>query len=77
MVLVASDESTEPVEPSKKPFYAPTFFVTPQHSAIARFCSASLTMRGDWFDVVFRFKSLVQRIGVVGSVTDEARRKFL
>jgi hypothetical protein len=29
VVLVASDESAEPVEPSKKPFYAPPSVVTP------------------------------------------------
>ena len=76
VVLPASDEAAEVVHPGEEPFHLPAPTVAAQHSSILSSASA-LPVRGDQFDVVFIGEFLVERVGVVGFVADEAGGQFV
>ena len=69
-------KAAEVVHPGEEPFHLPAPTVAAQHSSILSSASA-LPVRGDQFDVVFIGEFLVERVGVVGFVADEAGGQFV
>lgn len=76
VVLPSGDEAAEVVHPGEEPFYFPAPTVAAQLASILSMASA-LPVRRDQFDVVFVSELLVERVGVVGFVADEAGGQFV
>lgn len=76
MIFPSGDEATEVVHPGEEPFHFPAPTVAAQLASVLSLASA-LTIGRDQFDVVFVSELLVERVGVVGFVTDEAGGQFV
>ena len=71
LVLSAGDESAEVVHPGEQPFHFPSPAVAPQLTSILSLLSATAPVGRDHFDVVLGGKLLVERVRVIGLVTDK------
>ena len=75
VVFPAADQSAEVVEPGKEPLDFPAAAVTAQFAAIlSAFAAANVFMGRDESNVVFSPQAVVQRVAVVGTVTDHSFR---
>ena len=76
VVFPSGDQAAEVVHPGKEPLYFPASAVTTQLASILTFASASPIGRDQLDSVPFRELG-IERIRVVGFVTDEASREFV
>ena len=71
VVFPSGDESAEVVHPGEEPFHFPSPAIASQFASILSFLSAASPVGGDHFDVVLGGELLIERVRVVGFVTDE------
>ena len=76
VVLPSGNEAAEVVHPGEEPFHLPAPAIAAQLPSVLAFASA-LPVRRDQFDVVFCCEFVVQHVGIVGFVADEAGRHFV
>src|SRR5262250_2637480 len=75
MIFPATNQSAKVVEPSEEPLDPPATAVTAQFATILSALAAANVLVGrDEANVVFSPQALVERIAVVGTVTDHAFR---
>ena len=78
MIFVASDQSTEVLEPGEQSFDSPAMPVSPQLSAILGLGLLAVRfMRRNQLDPAFPRQSFVQLIAVVGFVADQLFRRLI
>jgi hypothetical protein len=70
-VFPSGNESAEVLHPCEEPFHFPSPAISPELASILSLFSATASVRGNHFDVVFGSELLVERVRVVGFVTDE------
>ncbi len=70
VVLPSGDEATEVVHPGEEPFHFPASAIASELPSILSLTPA-LAVGSDQVDVVFLCERLVERVGVVGFVSDE------
>ena len=71
VVFPSGDESAEVLHPCEEPFHFPSSSISPQLASILSLLSPTAPVWGDQLDVVFGGELLVERVRVVGFVTDE------
>lgn len=71
VVFPSGNESSEVLHPGEEPFHLPSPSISPQLTSILSLLSATAPIGCDHFDVVLGGKLLVERVRVVGFVTDE------
>lgn len=77
MIFVAHNNSPKVLQPRKQAFNLPTAFVTPELSAILRFGSLAIDfVRRNQLNIEF-FQLFIQRIAVIGFITDYSFRSFV
>jgi|SRR5215467_2583628 len=75
MIFPTADESAEVVEPGEEPLDSPAAAVTAQFAAILSVLAATDVLVGrDESNAVFLPQALVERIAVIGAVTDHSFR---
>lgn len=78
MALIANNQASIVVQPCKQPFNLPTPLVTAKHSPILRRLLFPVGLvRCNQFYISLRPQSLIQRIAVVGFITDEKLRPLI
>ena len=75
MIFPAANQSAEVVEPGKEPLDFPAAAVPAQFAAVLSvFAAANVLVRRDQSNAVFSPQTLVERVAVVGTVTDHSLR---
>ena len=77
VVFPSCNESSEVVQPGKEPLYFPPFTIAAQLAAILGFVCSSASVRRDQLDAVFGGEFFIQRVRVVGFVSDEPGRELI
>lgn len=77
VVFPSGDEAAEVMHPGKESLHFPAFSITAQFAAILSSAFASAPVRGNQFDTVFIPEVRVERVRVVGLVSDEPGREFV
>lgn len=73
MMFPARDQSAEVVKPGKEALNLPAAAVAPQFATILRgFSRAVAVVRGNQMNAVFFSQAPIERVAVIGSVTDHA-----
>jgi hypothetical protein len=75
-VLVSSDESPRPKEPSEEPLDLPAVPVASQWTAVLCLLPTARVVRRDHLDA-HGGQLCIERVAVVGTVADESLRQFL
>jgi hypothetical protein len=71
MIFPSGDESAEVMHPCEEPLHFPSPAISPQLASILSLSPATSTVGGNHLDVVFGGEPLVERVRVVGFVSDE------
>ena len=77
MVFIANNEFSEILQPGKEPFDFPSSAVSPQHSAVLGGCFSPILFMGSDKLNTFLCQRLIQRITVVGPVSDQPDRPLI
>ena len=76
MVLIAGDQSAEPLQPSEQTLHPPATLVAAQLSPVVGLASI-LAVGRNHLDVVIAPQLLVEPVRVVSLVADQPRREFV
>ena len=76
VVFPPGDESSEVVHPGKEPLDLPSFLVAAELAPVLGLAAVA-AVRGDHLDAIFLLKPLVELVGVVGLVADQAFGKLV
>jgi hypothetical protein len=77
VVFPSSDESTEVVHPGKEPLDFPPFAITTELAAVLGLAFTPAPIGRDQLDAVLGGESLIEGIGIVGLVSDQALGKLV
>lgn len=77
VVFPSGDEFSEVVQPCEEAFDFPTFSVSAQASTVLRVAFATPPIGCDQFDAIVFFERAVERVRVVGFVSDEPCRELI
>ena len=76
-VFPSGDESSEVVEPCEEPFDLPTSSVSAQTAAVLCVAFSTSAIGCDQFDAIVLVERLIERIRIVGLVSDKPRRELV
>lgn len=77
MVFPSGDEPTEGMHPGKEPFDFPSSAIAAQRASVLGVLLSSSPIGCDHFNAVFGGKLFIERVRVVGLVSDEPCREFV
>jgi hypothetical protein len=77
VVFPSCNESSEVVHPGKETLYSPPSAIAAQLVAILSFVCSSASVRREELDAIFGGKFFIQRVRVVGFVSDEPDRELI